>query len=245
MRKIVLMRHGQSVWNLENRFTGWTDVDLTEQGKEEARDAGKLLKWAGFGFDVAYTSVLKRAIRTLWTVLDEMDRMWVPVQCQWQLNERHYGALQGVNKADMVARVGEEQVRLWRRSYRIAPDPLDPDDARVSYHEPAYRGLKRKQIPLTESLADTIKRVMPFWSNTIMPQVNAGKQVLVVAHGNSLRALIKELDGLSDQDIAEFSIPTAQPMVYELDSTLAPVRRYYLRDAYLDSGTLRAVGDGS
>lgn len=231
MHKIVLMRHGQSAWNLENRFTGWTDVDLTEQGKNEARQAGRILRQSGFEFDLAYTSVLKRAIRTLWTVLEEMDRMWLPVSCEWRLNERHYGALQGLNKAETAEKYGDRQVHIWRRSYATPPNSLTPDDPRAAFSAPAYRSLTREQIPLTESLKDTVARVMPLWNETIAPKVREGKRILIAAHGNSLRALIKELDQISDEDIAELNIPTGRPIVYELDSNLKPVRHYYLDEA--------------
>ena len=224
------MRHGQSIWNYENRFTGWTDVDLTERGKKEAKAAGRVLREAGFEFDMAYTSVLKRAIRTLWIVLDEMDRMWIPVICDWRLNERHYGALQGLNKAETAKKYGEHQVHMLRRSYEVAAEPLLPGDPRTSYNEPAYASLSRDQIPLTESLKDTVSRVKPLWFNSIAPEVRKGKRILVSAHGNSLRALIKELDNISDEDIALLNIPTGQPLVYELDNELKPIRHYYLGD---------------
>ncbi|MCL1886532.1 MAG: 2,3-diphosphoglycerate-dependent phosphoglycerate mutase [Betaproteobacteria bacterium] len=229
MHTIIFMRHGQSIWNSENRFTGWTDVDLSEQGKAEAKIAGKALRDAGFEFDLAYTSVLKRAIRTLWITLDEMNRMWLPVSCQWRLNERHYGALQGLNKAETADKYGSHQVHLWRRSYAIAPNPLNPEDARASFSDPVYQSLSRDQIPLTESLKDTVARVMPLWNNTIVPQIREGKRILIAAHGNSLRALIKELDNISDDDIVELNIPTGQPLVYELDASLKPIRHYYLK----------------
>ena len=230
MHTIVFMRHGQSIWNYENRFTGWTDVDLTERGKKEAKAAGRVLREAGFEFDMAYTSVLKRAIRTLWIVLDEMDRMWIPVICDWRLNERHYGALQGLNKAETAKKYGEHQVHMLRRSYEVAAEPLLPGDPRTSYNEPAYASLSRDQIPLTESLKDTVSRVKPLWFNSIAPEVRKGKRILVSAHGNSLRALIKELDNISDEDIALLNIPTGQPLVYELDDELKPIRHYYLGD---------------
>lgn len=229
------MRHGQSIWNFENRFTGWTDVDLSEQGKAEAKIAGKALREAGFEFDLAYTSVLKRAIRTLWIALDVMDRMWLPVSCQWRLNERHYGALQGLNKAETADKYGPHQVHVWRRSYATAPEPLGPDDSRTSYFDPAYKSLSRDQIPLTESLKDTVARVMPLWHNTISPQIREGKRILIAAHGNSLRALVKELDSVSDDDIAALNIPTGQPLVYELDEKLKPIRHYYLNETVSDS----------
>ncbi len=231
MYKIVFMRHGQSVWNSENRFTGWTDVDLSEQGKAEARTAGSALREAGYEFDLAYTSVLKRAIRTLWITLEELDRMWLPVSCQWQLNERHYGALQGLNKAETADKYGPEQVHIWRRSYATPPNPLSPDDPRTSFSDPAYSTLSRDQIPLTESLRDTVARVMPLWNGTIAPQIRQGRRILIAAHGNSLRALIKELDNISDEEISELNIPTGQPIVYELDANLKPIRNYYLGGA--------------
>lgn len=230
MHKIVFMRHGQSIWNYENRFTGWTDVDLTERGKNEAHAAGRILKEAGFEFDMAYTSVLKRAIRTLWIVLDEMDAMWIPVVCHWRLNERHYGALQGLNKAETARKYGEHQVHMLRRSYEVAAAPLLPNDPRTAYNEPAYASLSRDQIPLTESLKDTVARVKILWNESIAPEIRKGKRILVAAHGNSLRALIKELDNISDKDIALLNIPTGQPLVYELDDDLRPVRHYYLGD---------------
>jgi 2,3-bisphosphoglycerate-dependent phosphoglycerate mutase len=241
MYKIVLMRHGESTWNLENRFTGWTDVDLTEKGAAEARNAGKLLKEAGFSFDLTYTSVLKRAIRTLWITLDEMDLMWLPMVHSWRLNERHYGALQGLNKAETAAKYGDEQVLVWRRSYDIPPNPLDPADPRTSCDDPRYARLKREEIPLTECLKDTVVRVMPIWNESIAPAIRAGKRVLISAHGNSLRALIKYLDGVSDQDIVNINIPNGQPLVYELDADLKPVRSYYLGDAAAIEAALKAV----
>ncbi len=228
MYKIVFMRHGQSAWNFENRFTGWTDVDLTDQGRAEAKTAGSILRKAGFEFDLAYTSVLKRAIRTLLIALDEMDCMWLPVSCQWRLNERHYGALQGLNKAETADKYGSEQVHVWRRSYTTPPPALNPDDPRTSYADPAYRTLNRNEIPLTESLKDTVSRVMPLWNDVIAPQVREGKRILMSAHGNSLRALFKELDNISDEDIVGLNIPTGQPIVYELDANLKPLRNYYL-----------------
>jgi len=228
MYKIVLMRHGQSTWNLENRFTGWTDVDLTEQGIEEAKAAGRALREAGFEFDLAYTSVLRRAIRTLWIVLDEMDRMWLPFSCDWRLNERHYGALQGLDKSETAKKFGDEQVHIWRRSYDVPPEPLAADDNRTSYADPTYSALSPDQIPLAESLKDAIIRVMPLWNEQIAPQVREGKRILIAAHGNSLRGLIKELDNISDADISELNIPTGKPLVYELDQDLKPIRHYYL-----------------
>ncbi len=241
MYKIVFMRHGESVWNLENRFTGWTDVDLTAKGAAEARQAGKLLTEAGFTFDLAYTSVLKRAIRTLWLTLDEMNLMWAPIVHSWRLNERHYGALQGLNKSETAKQYGDEQVLIWRRSYDIAPNPLDPSDPRTSFNDPRYAQLKREQIPLTECLKDTVARVMPFWNEAIAPAIRAGKQVLVSAHGNSLRALIKYLDGISETEIVGLNIPNGQPLVYELDADLKPIRSYYLGDPAVIDAALKAV----
>ena len=227
MRKLVLLRHGESVWNRENRFTGWTDVDLSPQGITEARAAGKLLKSEGYAFDLAYTSVLKRAIRTLWIGLDELEQMWLPVEKNWRLNERHYGALQGLNKAEMAAKFGEEQVLIWRRSYDTPPPELKPDDPRYEGRDPRYAGV---QVPRTECLKDTVARVVPYWEAAIAPTVRAGKRVLVAAHGNSLRALVKHLDGIADDAIVKLNIPTGIPLVYELDDTLRPVKHYYLGD---------------
>jgi len=231
MYKIVLMRHGESTWNRENRFTGWADINLTEKGEAQAREAGRLLKEAGFQFDLTYTSVLRRAIHTLWLTLEEMDLMWLPVIHNWRLNERHYGALQGLNKADTAAEYGEEQVMIWRRSYDIPPLPLDLDDPRVSFNNPRYADLSRNEIPLTECLKDTIARVLPYWNEVIVPAVLAGRQTLICAHGNSLRGLIKHLDDISDADIVKVNIPNAQPLVYELNADLKPIRSYYLGDA--------------
>jgi 2,3-bisphosphoglycerate-dependent phosphoglycerate mutase len=231
MYKLVLLRHGESQWNLDNRFTGWTDVDLTENGRREAQAAGELLKREGYVFDIAYTSVLKRAIRTLWITLDAMDLMWLPVVHSWRLNERHYGALQGLNKAETAARFGEEQVLTWRRAYAIAPEPLLPGDPRWAGSDPRYRHLKPEEIPATECLKDTVARVVPFWKDSIAPALTRGRRVLVAAHGNSLRALIKYLDNVSDDDIVGINIPTARPLVYELDADLRPLRHYYLGDA--------------
>ena len=241
MYKIVFMRHGQSVWNLANRFTGWTDVDLTPQGMAEARYAGQVLRGAGFTFDLAYTSVLKRAIRTLWVALEEMNLMWIPIMPDWRLNERHYGSLQGFNKAETAARYGEEQVHLWRRSYDVAPAPLQPNDPRAPYRELPYASLDPSQIPLTESLKDTVARVMPMWHESIAPAILAGKSILISAHGNSLRALIKELDGISDEAIINLNIPTGQPLVYELDENLKPLRSYYLGDPDAIKAATKAV----
>jgi 2,3-bisphosphoglycerate-dependent phosphoglycerate mutase len=241
MYKIVLMRHGESTWNLDNRFTGWTDVDLTEKGLAEARQAGKILKEAGFTFDLAYTSVLKRAIRTLWTTLDEMDLMWLPVVHSWRLNERHYGALQGLNKAETAAKYGDEQVLVWRRSYDIPPNPLEPNDPSTSFNDPRYAKLKREEIPLTECLKDTVARVMPIWDESIAPAIRAGKNIIISAHGNSLRALIKSLDGISDKDIVGLNIPNGQPLVYELDADLKPIKSYYLGDQTAIEAAMKAV----
>ncbi|HCE08186.1 MAG TPA: 2,3-diphosphoglycerate-dependent phosphoglycerate mutase [Oxalobacteraceae bacterium] len=241
MYKIVFMRHGESTWNLDNRFTGWTDVDLTEKGAAEARHAGKLLQEAGFTFDIAYTSVLKRAIRTLWITLDEMDLMWLPTVHSWRLNERHYGALQGLNKAETAAQYGDQQVLVWRRSYDVPPNPLDPADPRASYNDPRYARLKREEIPLTECLKDTVARVMPVWNESIAPAIRAGKRIIVSAHGNSLRALIKMLDGISDQDIVGLNVPNGQPLVYELDADLKPLKSYYLGDAATIEAAMQAV----
>ena len=231
MYKIVLMRHGESTWNRENRFTGWADINLTEKGEAQAREAGRLMKEAGFQFDITYTSVLRRAIHTLWLSLEEMDLMWLPVVHNWRLNERHYGALQGLNKADMAAEYGEEQVMIWRRSYDIPPMPLDPSDPRVSFDNPRYAELRREEIPLTECLKDTVERVLPYWNDVIVPAVREGRQTLICAHGNSLRGLIKHLDDISNADIVKVNIPNAQPLVYELDAALKPIRSYYLGDA--------------
>lgn len=241
MYKIVFMRHGESTWNLDNRFTGWTDVDLTPKGVEEARQAGVLLKEAGYSFDLAFTSVLKRAIRTLWGTLDEMDLMWLPVVHDWRLNERHYGALQGLNKAETAAQYGDEQVLIWRRSYDTPPNALAVDDPRTSFADPRYAQLPRTQIPLTECLKDTVERVVPAWNDSIAPAIRAGKRVLVSAHGNSLRALIKMLDGISDADIVNLNIPNGQPLVYELDADLKPIKHYYLGDQAAIAAALRAV----
>ncbi|HWS76605.1 MAG TPA: 2,3-diphosphoglycerate-dependent phosphoglycerate mutase, partial [Quisquiliibacterium sp.] len=226
--RLVLLRHGESQWNLENRFTGWTDVDLTPNGLAEARRAGQLLKSEGFDFDVAYTSVLKRAIRTLWTALDEMDRMWLPVVHSWRLNERHYGALQGLNKAETAAQYGDAQVLVWRRAYAIAPEPLPAGDPRESDRDPRYASVPAGEIPRTECLKDTVARVMPYWNEQIAPAIRSGRRVLIAAHGNSLRALVKYLDGIGEDDIVNLNIPTARPLVYELDADLKPIRNYYL-----------------
>jgi len=238
---LVLLRHGESQWNLENRFTGWTDADPTENGRAEARRAGELLRREGFEFDLAFTSVLKRAIRTLWTVLDEMDRMWLPTVHSWRLNERHYGALQGLNKAETAQRFGDEQVLIWRRAYAIAPDPLPPGDPRASDLDPRYASVPAGEIPRTECLKDTVARVLPFWNSAIAPAIRADKRVIVAAHGNSLRALIKYLDGMSDDDIVHLNIPTARPLVYTLDADLKPLGRRYLGDAAEIEAAMAAV----
>jgi 2,3-bisphosphoglycerate-dependent phosphoglycerate mutase len=230
MKKLVLIRHGESTWNKENRFTGWTDVDLSEKGLQEAHDGGRLLKEGGYVFDVAYTSVLKRAIRTLWVVLDELDQMWIPVHNTWRLNERHYGALQGLNKAETAAKHGMEQTNLWRRSYDVPPPALTPDDPRHPSRDPRYASLAPEELPLTECLKDTVNRFLPAWHQTIAPAVRSGQRVLIAAHGNSLRALVKFLDKIPDADIVGLNIPTGIPLVYELTDDLAPIRSYYLGD---------------
>ena len=230
MHKLVLIRHGQSTWNLENRFTGWTDVDLSAQGNQEAHAAGKTLREEGFDFDRVYTSVLKRAIRTVWHVLDELDQMWLPVVRNWRLNERHYGALQGLNKSETAAKHGEEQVKIWRRSYDISPPALEESDSRNAAHDRRYAALSKDEIPLTESLKDTVARFVPYWENVIAPQVQAGQRVLIVAHGNSLRALVKHLDEISEGDIIGLNIPTGIPLVYDLDDSLKPLGHRYLGD---------------
>jgi 2,3-bisphosphoglycerate-dependent phosphoglycerate mutase len=230
MHKLVLIRHGESTWNRENRFTGWTDVDLSDRGREEARAAGQLLKQDGYAFDVTYTSVLTRAIRTWWIVLEQLDQLWLPVHRSWRLNERHYGALQGLNKAETAARHGEAQVKIWRRAYDIPPPALELGDERHPSRDRRYAGLPPSDLPLTESLKDTVARFLPYWHETIAPQVQAGKRVIIAAHGNSLRALVKYLDDVSEQDIVELNIPTGIPLVYELDDRLKPVRKFYLGD---------------
>jgi 2,3-bisphosphoglycerate-dependent phosphoglycerate mutase len=241
MHKLVLLRHGESVWNKENRFTGWTDVDLSEQGLEEAHAAGQLLKESGFVFDVAHTSVLKRAIRTLWITLDEMNLMWIPVHNSWRLNERHYGALQGLNKAEMATRFGDEQILIWRRSYDVPPPALEPGDDRWPGRDPRYAALGPKELPATECLKDTVARFLPHWNSTIAPAVKAGKRVIIAAHGNSIRALIKYLDNVSEQDIVGLNIPTGTPLVYELDDALKPLRHYYLGDQEKIAAAVNAV----
>lgn len=230
MYKLVLLRHGQSTWNLENRFTGWTDVDLTEQGLAEAHEAGRLLREGGYSFDVAYTSVLRRAIKTLWVVLEEMGLEWIPVIRAWQLNERHYGNLQGLNKAEMAEKYGEAQVKIWRRSYDVPPPPLASTDERHPRFDPRYASLAPEQLPATESLKITLERVLPYWHSTLAPAIQSGQRVLVAAHGNSLRAMVKYLDDISDSEITELNIPTGIPLVYELTEELKPLRHYYLGD---------------
>jgi len=225
---MVLLRHGESQWNLENRFTGWTDVDLSERGVDEARAAGRALKDAGATFDVAFTSVLKRAIRTLWIVLEETDRMWIPTRKNWRLNERHYGALQGLNKAETADKYGKEQVMLWRRSFDVPPPPLERSDKRFSGNDPRYDALAPEELPLTESLKETGVRVLPYWENTILPVLARGAKIIVAAHGNSLRSLVKHLDNISDEDIPGLEIPTGKPLIYEFSNDLKPVKRYYL-----------------
>jgi 2,3-bisphosphoglycerate-dependent phosphoglycerate mutase len=230
MKRVVLLRHGESTWNRENRFTGWTDVPLSEKGVREATEAGRLLREGGFEFDVAFTSLLKRAIRTLWIALEETDRMWIPVVKDWRLNERHYGGLQGLDKAETAAKYGMEQVHVWRRSYDIPPPALTRDDERWPGRDPRYANLEPEQVPLTESLKDTVARFLPYWHEAIAPAVASGRRVVIAAHGNSLRALVKYLDGVSDQEITELNIPTGVPLVYELGDDLKPIRHYYLGD---------------
>ena len=230
MHKLVLLRHGESTWNKENRFTGWTDVDLSEQGVKEAREAGRLLKEGRYDFDIAFTSLLTRAIRTLNLALEELGQLWIPVEKDWRLNERHYGALQGLNKAETAAKHGEAQVKIWRRSYDIPPPPLEPGDERHPSRDRRYASLSPNELPLTESLKDTVARFLPYWHETLAPAVRSGKRVLIAAHGNSLRALVKFLDNISDADIVERNIPTGIPLVYELDEHLKPIRNYYLGD---------------
>jgi 2,3-bisphosphoglycerate-dependent phosphoglycerate mutase len=243
MIKLVLLRHGESIWNKENRFTGWTDVDLSEKGINEAKEAGTILKKEGYTFDLAYSSFLKRAIRTLWITLDEMDLMWIPVKLSWRLNERHYGALQGLNKAETAKRYGEEQVLIWRRSYDIAPPALEIADERYSANDPRYRMLRSDQIPLTESLKDTYKRCLPYWHKTIVPSIQSGKRVIISAHGNSLRALVKYLDGMSEEDVVSLNIPTGIPLVYELDDKFRKIRSYYLASADAIAEAQKAVAN--
>ncbi len=245
MKKIVLLRHGESIWNRENRFTGWTDVGLTDKGVAEAQAAAGLLRGAELDFDIAFTSVLKRAIKTLWIVLEDMDRMWIPVQKSWRLNERHYGALQGLNKAETAAQFGEAQVKLWRRAYDTPPPALKPGDLRLEEGDPRYADLEPGAVPRTECLRDTVARFLPYWHATIAPAVRSGKRVLIAAHGNSLRALVKYLDDVSDSAIVDLNIPTGQPLVYELDSELKPVRHYYLGDPEAIKAAMDAVANQS
>lgn len=245
MTKLVLLRHGESIWNKENRFTGWTDVDLSENGMEEARKAGRLLKKENYVFDIAFTSVLKRAIRTLWIVLDEMDLMWIPVCNSWRLNERHYGALQGLDKAETAAEYGEEQVRIWRRSFDVPPPRLDKPDKRHPGRDRRYHDLDRSELPSGESLKDTVARFLPCWHETIVPVVKSGKKTLIAAHGNSLRALVKHLDKISDSDIVNLNIPTGIPLVYEFDANMNPVEHYYLGDpAEIEKATEKTASQG-
>ena len=243
MHKVVLLRHGESQWNKENRFTGWTDVDLTEKGRSEASSAGKLLKEDGYTFDLAYTSVLKRAIRTLWMALDQMDLMWIPVIRNWRLNERHYGALQGLNKADTAAKYGDDQVLIWRRSYDTPPPALEESDDRYPGKDPRYGDLSEDELPLTECLKDTVARFVPYWEKTIAPSIKSGKKVLITAHGNSLRALVKYLDKVSDDEIVGLNIPTGIPLVYELDDDLNPIKHYYLGDQDAIAAKAKAVAE--
>lgn len=241
MHKLVLVRHGESDWNKQNRFTGWTDVDLSEKGLQEAHEGGETLKKEGFTFDVAYTSVLKRAIRTLWTILDEMDLMWIPVHRTWRLNERHYGALQGLNKSETAEKFGEDQVKVWRRSYDVPPPVLEESDARWPGHDPRYKDLSKDELPLTECLKDTVARFLPYWHKTIAPAVKSGKKVIIAAHGNSLRALVMYLDNVSEADIINLNIPTGMPLVYELDDELKPIRSYYIGDPEKVKKAMEAV----
>jgi 2,3-bisphosphoglycerate-dependent phosphoglycerate mutase len=241
MHKLVLLRHGESTWNKENRFTGWTDVDLTEQGRKEAQTAGEVLKKEGYSFDIAYCSVLKRALRTLWIVLDELDELWIPVEKTWRLNERHYGGLQGLNKSETAAKYGEDQVHVWRRSYDIPPPPLEKSDDRYPGSDPRYKDVPASELPLTECLKDTVDRFLPYWKDVIAPRVKAGEKVVIVAHGNSLRALVKYLDDLSEEEILKLNIPTGVPLVYELDDDLKPLRRYYLGDQEAIAASMAAV----
>jgi 2,3-bisphosphoglycerate-dependent phosphoglycerate mutase len=243
MYKVVLVRHGQSTWNLENRFTGWTDVDLTAQGVEEAKAAGALLKEKGFSFDMGFTSVQKRAIKTQQVILEEMDELYIPIVKDWHLNERHYGALQGLDKSDTAAKYGDEQVKIWRRSYDVPPPELTKDDERYPGHDPRYAHLSEAELPLTESLKETVERVVPYWEGTIAKEVKAGKRVMIAAHGNSLRALVQYLDGLSQAEVLELNIPTGQPLVYELDAQLKPIKHYYLGDAEAIAAAQHAVAN--
>ena len=243
MKKLVLLRHGESTWNQENRFSGWTDVGLTEKGLAEAKEGGRLLKQEGLTFDVAFTSVQKRAIKTLWVVLEEMDLMWIPVRHSWRLNERHYGALQGLNKAETAAKFGDAQVKIWRRAYDTPPPALEDGDPRLETDNPRYADLKPGEFPKTECLKDTVDRFLPYWNDTIAPVVRSGKRVIIAAHGNSLRALVKYLDNISDADIVELNIPTGQPLVYELDDDLKPIKHYYLGDPEAIAAAMQAVAN--
>lgn len=241
MHKLVLLRHGESTWNKENRFTGWTDVDLTEQGRDEAKAAGEVLKKKGYSFDLAYCSVLKRALRTLWIVLDELDELWIPVEKTWRLNERHYGGLQGLNKSETAAKYGDDQVLVWRRSYDVPPPPLEKSDERYPGRDPRYKDVPAAELPLTECLKDTVDRFLPYWKEVIAPQVKAGKNVVIAAHGNSLRALVKYLDNMSEEEILKLNIPTGVPLVYELDDNLKPLKHYYLGDQEAIAAAMAAV----
>ncbi|MDY1590713.1 MAG: 2,3-diphosphoglycerate-dependent phosphoglycerate mutase [Methanofastidiosum sp.] len=243
MHKVVLLRHGESIWNKENRFTGWTDVDLSEKGIEEAKKAGKVLLELGYDFDIAYTSVLKRAIRTLWLTLDEVDLMWIPVINSWRLNERHYGALQGLNKSEMAEKYGEKQVLIWRRSYDIRPPALEKNDERFPGFDPRYKDLAAEQLPQSECLKDTVERFLPYWHGTIAPTIKSGKKVLITAHGNSLRALVKYLDNISEKEIVSLNIPTGIPLVYELDKNLRPIKHYYLGNAEEIEKAIKSVAN--
>ncbi len=243
MHKIVLLRHGESAWNKENRFTGWTDVELTDKGREEGKQAGQLLKAEGFTFDIAYASVLRRALNTLWFALSEMDLLWIPIEKTWRLNERHYGGLQGLNKAETAAKYGDDQVLVWRRSYDIPPPPLEKSDERWPGHDPRYKNMDAADIPLTECLKDTVARFLPYWHETIAPAVRSGQKVIIAAHGNSLRALVKYLDHVSDEDIINLNIPTGVPLVYELDDELKPIRHYYLGDQSAIEAAMQAVAN--
>jgi len=243
MKKVVLLRHGESTWNKENRFTGWTDVDLSEKGVEEARQSGILLKDGGYTFDIAFTSVLKRAIRTLWIALDIMDLMWIPEVKHWRLNERHYGALQGLNKAEMAVKFGDEQVQVWRRSYDVPPPPLDLDDPRFPGFDPRYQDVPPADLPRCESLKDTVRRFLPYWNEAIVPTIQAGKKVIIAAHGNSLRALVKHLDNIPDDQIVSLNIPTGVPLVYELDDDLKPITHYYLGDQEAIQKAIQSVAN--
>jgi 2,3-bisphosphoglycerate-dependent phosphoglycerate mutase len=243
MHKLVLIRHGESAWNKENRFTGWTDVELTEKGRAEAAEAGRLMKAEGLTFDIAYVSVLRRALNTLWLALDQMDLLWIPIEKSWRLNERHYGALQGLNKAETAAKYGDEQVLVWRRSYDIPPPPLEQSDERFPGHDPRYQNVPAAELPLTECLKDTVDRFLPLWHDTIAPVVRSGKKVIIAAHGNSLRALVKYLDQLSEEQVLGLNIPTGVPLVYELDADLQPIRHYYLGDQDAIAAAMQAVAN--